>query len=340
MTTTATPWCGNGDDKLYLQSGQFSATLKTSLSITGVDATPHDISWNGTDTPWIGSTDDKLYLQSGQFSATLKTSLSIGAFEGTGQGISWDGTNTPWTGSASDKLRLQSGKFSATMKTSRSIGAVEANATGISWDGTNTPWTGVTDDKLYLQSGHFSATMKTSLSTGAVDSSSGGITTNDVNSRLGVAGVSAAITGTAGDGATEAQIVAGGETIIITLTGATWVVAAGGLFDAQRQNIIDGIDSASAEAKGWDAVVKATQGVSGVVRTSDTVCTITLDAFATYNIANNETITVTVPASAMLLGVSPVVGSPTFAISATVPAMAAWFVPAMERQRSSRMIAY
>jgi hypothetical protein len=39
------------------------------------------------------------------------------------------------------------------------------------------------------------------------------------------AGVTAAITGTAGDGCTEADIVTGGQTIIITLTGDTWIPA-------------------------------------------------------------------------------------------------------------------
>ena len=38
----------------------------------------------------------------------------------------------------------------------------------------------------------------------------------------------AAITGTAGDGCTESDIVTGGQTIIITLTGDTWIAAGGG----------------------------------------------------------------------------------------------------------------
>ena len=76
-----TLWCGDAANKLYLQSGQFSATLKTSLAIGGVDNSPYGISWDGTNTPWCGSQADKLYLQSGQFSATLKTSLYIGGVD-------------------------------------------------------------------------------------------------------------------------------------------------------------------------------------------------------------------------------------------------------------------
>ena len=128
-----------------------------------------------------------------------------------------------------------------------------------------------------------------------------------------IATASAAVTGTATASITETDVVAGSKTIIITLTNNNWVPTAS--FDAQRQNIINGLDSAQAEATGWDAVVKATQGVAGVVRTSDTVVTVTLDAFATYNITATETITVTVPASA-LSSVEAITATPTFTVSA------------------------
>lgn len=128
--------------------------------------------------------------------------------------------------------------------------------------------------------------------------------------RLGSA--SCVVTGTVTT-ATETDIVAGGKTIILTLTGDTWV-AAGGTFDGQRQNIINGLTSAQSELLGWNNVVKALQGVAGVVRTSNSVVTITLDAQATYSITANETITVTVPASALLLNVA-LVASPTFVVT-------------------------
>lgn len=126
---------------------------------------------------------------------------------------------------------------------------------------------------------------------------------------------SAAISGTATASITEADVVAGGKTIIITLTNDTWVTT-GATFDGQRQNIIDGIDSAQSEGTGWDAVVKAGEVVGSVVRTSDTVVTVTLSAFATYNITATETITVTVPGTAVTGGVD-IVGSPTFTVSAS-----------------------
>jgi hypothetical protein len=122
----------------------------------------------------------------------------------------------------------------------------------------------------------------------------------------------AALTGTVTATITETDIVTGGKTIILTLSGDTWV-AAGGTFDGQRANIIAGLDSAQSEGTGWDAVVKVLQGVAGVVRTSNTVVTITLDAQATYNITAQETITATIPGTALTLG-GAVVATPTFTV--------------------------
>lgn len=104
------------------------------------------------------------------------------------------------------------------------------------------------------------------------------------------------------DGATEAQIVTGGRTLILTLTNDTWVTA-GATFNAQRQNIIDGVTSAQTETFGWNNEVRDNEVVTSVVRTSDTVVTITWSAAPNYDITANETITVTVPATALTSGV-------------------------------------
>lgn len=130
-----------------------------------------------------------------------------------------------------------------------------------------------------------------------------------------VATVTAAITGTiVAGGALEAEIVAGGETIIITLTNDTWV-ASGASFNAQRQNILDGLDSAESEVAGWNAEVRDKEVVGSVVRTSDTVVTITLSAAAAYDITANETITVTVHEDALVTSSTPITASPTFFIT-------------------------
>ena len=132
----------------------------------------------------------------------------------------------------------------------------------------------------------------------------------------------AAITGTIGDGATEKEVRDGGGTILVTLTDDTWV-ADGATFDAQRQNIIDGLDAASSPTTGWNNEVRDSIGVSSVVRTSSTLATITLAAsdVAGYAIASTETITVTVPATA-LTSAGAITATPTIAITAVTESAA------------------
>ena len=127
-----------------------------------------------------------------------------------------------------------------------------------------------------------------------------------------VIGPPVAVTGTILT-ATESQIVAGGLTIILTVTGDTWVTA-GALFNAQRQAIINGLTSSSSQTNGWNAQVKANLAVTDVVRTSNTVVTITLDAEPGYAVTANETVTVTVPGSA-LAGAVGSIATPTFTVT-------------------------
>jgi hypothetical protein len=87
-------------------------------------------------------------------------------------------------------------------------------------------------------------------------------------------------------------------------------------FDDVRQAIISGLDSAQSEGTGWDAEVKAVGKleITDVVRTSNTVVTVTLSAQSAYNITAQETITATIPAAAVLF-VEAVVAAPTFTIA-------------------------
>ena len=100
-------------------------------------------------------------------------------------------------------------------------------------------------------------------------------------------------------GADEQDILDGGILIYLDLTGVTWATA-GATFDAQRQGIIDGIDSAQTETLGWNNEVRDTMTVARCVRTSDTRVTITLNAreCADYKITADEVLTATIPASA------------------------------------------
>jgi hypothetical protein len=95
---------------------------------------------------------------------------------------------------------------------------------------------------------------------------------------------------------TEAEVVTGGQTITITLADGTWIDTG---FDDVRQAILDAFDSAQAEAGGWDAQLAADGDVTDVVRTSDTVVTITLPAMASYVITADEDITFTPPREAI-----------------------------------------
>ena len=125
------------------------------------------------------------------------------------------------------------------------------------------------------------------------------------------------LSGTVTNNTVEGDIRTGGLTIILTVADDVWV-ATGATFDAIRQDIIDGLDSDQAEINGWDARVKAEVAVTDVVRTSGTVVTITLPAFANYNITVDETIEATVPASA-LVGAVGDIASPVFNVGAVEP---------------------
>lgn len=114
--------------------------------------------------------------------------------------------------------------------------------------------------------------------------------------------------------ATEDDIVSGGRTIVLTLTNDTWVAAGPG-FELIRPAIINGLNSAQAEAFGWNAEVRDKEVGTAVVRTSDTVVTITLTAAPAYDITADETITATVPSAALVTSGSAVVATPTFAVT-------------------------
>ncbi len=125
----------------------------------------------------------------------------------------------------------------------------------------------------------------------------------------------AVTTGTAvAGGVLESEIVTGGQTIILTLTGGTWA-ASGATFDAQRQAIINGLTAAEAEAGGWNATVKPAMVVTNVVRTSASIVTITLPAVAGYQITVNENVTPTIPTAALADVYEAVVAAPNVVVT-------------------------
>jgi hypothetical protein len=137
-----------------------------------------------------------------------------------------------------------------------------------------------------------------------------------------VAAVTSVTTGTAVPTQTEAEVVTGGKTIILTLTGDAWVAAGTGPIGstADTQAIIDGLTAATTPTFGWNNEVRDKEVTTAVVRTSSTVCTITLTAAAAYDISSTETITPTIPAVALVTSADPVVSSPTFTVTAVAAA--------------------
>jgi len=124
------------------------------------------------------------------------------------------------------------------------------------------------------------------------------------------------LTGTLSDGATEAEIVSGGQTLIMTLTGDTWVATVGD-DNAITQALIDGISSAQSEANGWNIRVRDALLFGDVTRDSSTQVTVLLPAYGSYNITSNESLTATVPASALVTSSTAIIATPGF-ITVTV----------------------
>lgn len=93
---------------------------------------------------------------------------------------------------------------------------------------------------------------------------------------------------------TEDELVAGSQTIIITLNDGKWIETG---FNDVREAIIGAFVSQQSEETGWNAVLDL--NVSTVVRTDDTKVTITLSAQASYDITADEHITFTPPRAAI-----------------------------------------
>jgi hypothetical protein len=174
-----TMWNGAEADKLYLQSGHLTTTLKTSEDVSAIDTSPDGVSTdqNG-DTNWSGNTASKFYLTSGRYTSTIKTSEDNGHMGIVQSPGAWGGADMVHTNSQFDKHWLVSGQFTTTIKTSWSFSAISISSSGITWDGTNTPWGVPPKQKLFLNSGQFTSTVKASWSHGSIDGLERGLSFN------------------------------------------------------------------------------------------------------------------------------------------------------------------
>jgi len=130
-------------------------------------------------------------------------------------------------------------------------------------------------------------------------------------SKESAGGVSATLTGTATATINEDDVVLGGKTSIYTLTGDTFIAAGTGPIGtiAESNAFIAAAVSAQSETLGWN------NEVTGVlVRTSNTVATITWSASANYDITAQETITSTITAAVLTTSTVDVVATPTFTV--------------------------
>ena len=312
---TNTPWGAEADQWIILTSGQFSSTIKVSTDVSGLGWAPLGISSTQApiNTPIVEGNSDKLYIISGQFSTTIKTSEDISAIDTLVRGISDDGTNTPWTGISADKLYLQSGQFTSTLKTSEDVSA-QGNTRSVSFRSGDTPWAsqGITvQNELFLQSGQFTSTIKDSEVIFTIDSAMAGM---DHDARFG-AGAGLALNVVPSDSdITEQEIRDGGITILLGLSGDTWVATVGA-DNSITQALIDGMLSVFGEARGWNNIVRDGLTAAQVTRNADTLVTVTLPAFSDYEITADDVVTVTAPAVA-LTGAVAIIGTPSFSVAA------------------------
>eukprot|EP00163_Fabomonas_tropica_P034660 TRINITY_DN96_c0_g1_i7.p1 TRINITY_DN96_c0_g1~~TRINITY_DN96_c0_g1_i7.p1 ORF type:complete len:4713 (-),score=554.72 TRINITY_DN96_c0_g1_i7:428-12508(-) len=124
----------------------------------------------------------------------------------------------------------------------------------------------------------------------------------------------AAITGTIQDATKnkEEDIVAGGSTIVITLTSDQWQPSVGGL-NGLTLSVLNGIVSSQNEASGFNSQVKPLLTASHLVRNSNTVVTITLPPVSGYSITASESLVVTIP-NAAIVGTVDVVATPSLTL--------------------------
>lgn len=147
------------------------------------------------------------------------------------------------------------------------------------------------------------------------------------------AGSSAAITGTIVGTTTlptaDVNIVAGGNTIIFTLSNDTWAydIASNLGKYISLLNSLTVSSGATGEDAQWTEVMTALKSAGTIVRTSDAIVTATLPAAPTYHITAPQTITSTIPANLVGSGVSPLISS-TFTIYPVTAAVSGTVVSA------------
>lgn len=118
----------------------------------------------------------------------------------------------------------------------------------------------------------------------------------------------------------ETDILSGGKTLTITLSDGQWVTDIK-TNETKRTALFSGL-AASTDATAWAKVVSAlkTAGQTAIERTNNYTVTITLPAVAGYNIAANQYVTMTIPATCMIGGIANLTLSDTISIGVVATA--------------------
>ncbi len=118
----------------------------------------------------------------------------------------------------------------------------------------------------------------------------------------------------------ETDILTGGKKLIITLSDGQWVTDIK-TNESKRNALFSGL-VASTDATAWAKVVTAlrTAGQTAIERTDNYTITITLPAVAGYNIAANQYVTMTIPATCMIGSIANLALSDTISIGVVASA--------------------
>jgi len=170
-----TLWTGKGSNKLYEQSGNFTSTVKVSLSVAAITSECTDISPHNDDEIMMSEHMlEKTFVLSGKFSSTVRSSVDHSAYLYSAQGVSPGTVNTLVCGDGADlgipddeEVYLFSGKMTSTIKESLRVGITWGTPLGISNDDINTTW--VENNHFYFFSGQITTTVKDSYTYGSSD---------------------------------------------------------------------------------------------------------------------------------------------------------------------------
>ena len=118
----------------------------------------------------------------------------------------------------------------------------------------------------------------------------------------------------------ETDILTGGKTLTITLSDGQWVTDIK-TNDIKRNALFSGL-AASTDTTAWSKVVSALKaaGQTAIDRTDNYTVTITLPAVAGYNIAANQYVTMTIPATCMIGGIANLTLGDTISIGVVATA--------------------